>query len=194
VTQKGRPRGFDADVALRRAMEVFWRQGYDGTSMHDLTAAMGIASPSIYACFGSKEQLFRRAVELYAATEGGPPRRALQETPLARDAVAAMLRANADRFTDPATPPGCMVVLASVAGANHNPDLREFLVGKRREMHAAILDRLRPELPDGAEALAAYAMTVLQGMALSARDGATREELEMVIVCALAAWDGVIGR
>jgi AcrR family transcriptional regulator len=191
VTQKGRPRGFDPDVALRRAMLVFWRQGFDGTSMHDLTAAMGIASPSIYACFGSKEQLFRAAVELYGETEGLPARRALEETPGAREAIAAMLRASADRFSDPATPPGCMVVLASVAGGAGNPDLRAFLVGKRLELHAAILARLRRDVPERADALAAYYMTVLQGMALSARDGATRADLETVIACALEACLGV---
>jgi AcrR family transcriptional regulator len=191
--ERGRPRGFDRDVALRRAMEVFWHQGFDGTSMNDLTAAMGIASPSLYACFGSKEQLFRLAVELYAATEGLPPRLALEHTPGTRPAIAAMLRANADRFTDPATPPGCMVVLASVAGSGRNPDLQAFLVERRQEMHAAILDRLRRGISDGdlppgtdAHALATYYMTVLQGMALSARDGATRADLESVIECTLA--------
>jgi AcrR family transcriptional regulator len=187
---RGRPRGFDRDVALRRAMEVFWQHGFDGTSMTDLTATMGIASPSLYACFGSKEQLFRLAVELYAATEGLPPRLALERTPDARAAIAAMLRANADRFTDPATPPGCMVVLASVAGSGKNPDLQAFLVERRREMHAAILNRLRRGISDGdlppgtdASALATYYMTVLQGMALSARDGATRADLQAVIDC-----------
>jgi AcrR family transcriptional regulator len=189
--ERGRPRGFDRDVALRRAMEVFWRHGFDGTSMTDLTTAMGIASPSLYACFGSKEQLFRLAVELYAATEGRPPRLALEQTPDTRAAIAAMLRANADRFTDPATPPGCMVVLASVAGSGRNPDLQAFLVERRQEMHTAILNRLRRGVSDGdlppgtnAAALATYYMTVLQGMALSARDGATRADLEAVIECA----------
>jgi AcrR family transcriptional regulator len=190
--ERGRPRGFDRDVALRRAMEVFWHHGFDGTSMNDLTAAMGIASPSLYACFGSKEQLFRLAVELYAATEGMPPRLALERTPNAPAAIAAMLRANADRFTDPATPPGCMVVLASIAGSDKNPDLQAFLVQRRQEMHTAILNRLRRGISDGdlppgtdASALATYYMTVLQGMALSARDGATRADLEAVIECTI---------
>lgn len=198
--ERGRPRGFDRDTALRRAMEVFWRHGFDGTSMHDLTAAMGIASPSIYACFGSKEQLFRQAVELYAATEGVPPRRALTQTPAVREAISAMLRANADTFTDPATPPGCMVVLASVAGSGKNSDLQAFLAERRQDMHTAILARIGRGVADGdlpartdASALATYYMTVLQGMALYARDGATRSELETVITCAMAAWDTLVG-
>jgi AcrR family transcriptional regulator len=194
--ERGRPRGFDRDTALRRAMEVFWRHGYDGTSMNDLTAAMGVASPSIYACFGSKEQLFRLAVELYAATEGLPPRRALEATATARESIIAMLGANADAFTDPATPPGCMVVLASVAGSGKNPDLQAFLAERRQDMHTAILARLHRGVSDGdlsarvnAAALATYYMTILQGMALYARDGATRPDLQTVITCAMAAWD-----
>ncbi|MEV4515418.1 TetR/AcrR family transcriptional regulator [Dactylosporangium sp. NPDC049525] len=154
------------------------------------------AAPSIYACFGSKEQLFRQAVELYAATYGMPPRHAMESAPTAREAIGAMLGANADAFTDPATPPGCMVVLASVAGSGKNPDLQAFLADRRQDMHAAILARLRRGLADGdlpaqtdAAALATYAMTVLQGMALYARDGATRADLQTVITCAMAALD-----
>jgi AcrR family transcriptional regulator len=196
MSERGRPRAFDRDVALRRAMELFWRQGFESTSMTDLTTTMGIASPSIYACFGSKEQLFRQAVELYAATEGLGPRLALQQTPGTRAAILAMLSANADRFADPATPPGCMVVLASVSGSGKNPDLQAFLAERRQEMHTAILERLRRgaahgDLPPTADAaaLATYYMTVLQGMALAARDGATHADLTVVITCAMAAWD-----
>ena len=199
--ERGRPRGFDPDVALRRAMEVFWRHGFEGTSMSDLIAAMGIASPSIYACFGSKEQLFRRAVELYAETEGQRPRRLMEQAPTAREAVAAMLAANAHTFTDPATPPGCMVVLASVAGSGKNPELQVFLAERRQEMHTALQARLRQGIADGdlsldtdTAVLATYFMTVLQGMALSSRDGATRAELDTVVTCAMAAWDGLAGR
>jgi len=70
MTARGRPRNFDKDAALERAMELFWIKGYEGASMTDLTSAMGIASPSLYAAFGSKEELFRRAVQHYGATEG----------------------------------------------------------------------------------------------------------------------------
>lgn len=70
MAERGRPRSFDKEAALERAMEVFWRLGYEGASMTDLTAAMGIASPSLYAAFGSKEALFRQALDHYRATEG----------------------------------------------------------------------------------------------------------------------------
>lgn len=196
MAERGRPRGFDRDVALRRAMETFWAHGYEGTSMSDLTVAMGIASPSVYACFGSKEELFREAVELYGATEGGKALRALDEAPTARDGVGAMLRSNADTFADPTTPPGCMVTLAATAGTTKNADVRTFLAERRRHMHTMIHDRLERGVAEGdvpagtdTDSLAAFSTTVLQGLSIQARDGASRAELEAVITCAIAAWD-----
>jgi AcrR family transcriptional regulator len=114
MATRGRPRSFDREEALRRAMELFWQRGYESTSIADPTDVMGIHSPSPYAAFGSKEALFREAVELYDAREGEVTRRAFAE-PTARAAVEAMLRGNADTFADPATPTGCMVVLGSIA-------------------------------------------------------------------------------
>ena len=87
MATRGRPRAFDPDAALRKALDVFWERGYEGTSMNDLVEAMGIASASIYAAFGSKAELFRRTMGLYAATRGEPPRRALRESPTARGAI-----------------------------------------------------------------------------------------------------------
>src|SRR3954462_15130157 len=90
MATRGRPRTFDPDVALRQALDLFWERGYEGTSLNDLAEAMGIASASIYACFGSKQELFRKCMALYGTTSGGPPRRALREQPTARAAVHAM--------------------------------------------------------------------------------------------------------
>jgi AcrR family transcriptional regulator len=195
---RGRPRGFDRDVALRAAMMTFWAQGYEGTSMTDLTTAMGIASPSIYACFGSKEQLFREAVELYGATEGDKVWRALDEAPTAREAVRQMLRGNADSFTDPATPPGCMIVLAATAGTTKNDEVRAFLAQRRRDMHQVIDTRLHRGIDEGdvsadadTNAMAAFYTTVLQGLALQARDGTPRDTLDAIIDCAMVAWNGL---
>src|SRR4051812_20087753 len=197
MAARGRPRTFDPDTALRQALELFWERGYEGTSLNDLAQAMGIASASIYACFGSKENLFRQVMALYGATSGDPPRRALREHPTAHAAIHAMLRATADQITGPDTPHYCMLILAAPTGAVENHAVREFLADRRRDMHATIKVRLARGVTDGdlgppsagVDAIARYYTTVVQGLSIQARDGATRAELESVITCAMAAWD-----
>jgi AcrR family transcriptional regulator len=197
MASRGRPRTFDPDIALRQALDLFWERGYEGTSLSDLAQAMGIASASIYACFGSKEDLFRKVMALYGTTSGEPPRRALREQPTARAAIHAMLRATADQITRPGTPHYCMLILAAPTGAVENHAVREFLAGIRHDMLATIKDRLTRGVTDGdltappagLDAIARYYTTVVQGLSIQARDGATRAELETVITCAMAAWD-----
>ena len=197
MATRGRPRTFDPDTALRTALELFWERGYEGTSLNDLAEAMGIASASIYACFGSKEDLFRKVMALYGTTSGEPPRRALREQPTARAAIHAMLRATADQITGPDTPHYCMLILAAPTGAVENHTVREFLADLRRDMHTTIKDRLARAVTDGdltappasLDAIARYYTTVVQGLSIQARDGATRADLEAVITCAMAAWD-----
>jgi AcrR family transcriptional regulator len=197
--ERGRPRAFDRDVALRKAMGVFWAQGYEGTSMTDLTTAMSVASPSIYACFGSKESLFRQAVEMYGEVEGAGPRRALEDAPTAREGVAAMLASNADSFADPATPPGCMVVLSAVAGTTKSEDVRNLLIEARQNMREMVRQRLLRGQADGdlpqtadLDRIAGFYNTVLQGMSIQSRDGASREDLQATIDCAMLAWDRIV--
>jgi AcrR family transcriptional regulator len=197
MATRGRPRTFDPDTALRRALALFWERGYEGTSLKDLAEAMGIASASIYACFGNKEDLFRQVMALYSTTSGEPPRRALREQPTARAAVHAMLRATADQITRPDTAHYCMLILAAPTGAVENHAVREFLADRRRDMHTTIKDRLARGVTDGdltappgsLDAIARYYTTVVQGLSIQARDGATRAQLEAVITCAMAAWD-----
>ncbi|MGW3541203.1 TetR/AcrR family transcriptional regulator [Nocardia niigatensis] len=198
--ERGRPRGFDRDTVLRQAMVAFWRNGYEGTSMSDLTATMGIASPSIYACFGSKEQLFRQSVELYDTFAGAPMRRALDAAPTAREAVHRMLATSAESLADPATPPGCMVILAA-EGTTKSADIQAFLAESRRGMQIAIQARLERAVSEGdlspaadIDAIAAFYTTVQQGMSVQARDGASRADLEKIAAAAMSAWDPLAGR
>jgi AcrR family transcriptional regulator len=196
MATRGRPRTFDPDTALRQALDLFWEHGYEGTSLNDLAQAMGIASASIYACFGSKEDLFRKVMALYGMTSAEGPRRALREQPTARAAVHAMLRAVADEITRPDAPHYCMLILAAPTGAVENHAVREFLADIRRGMLAEIRDRLARGVTDGdlasppagLDAIARYYATLVQGLSIQARDGATRAELETVITCAMAAW------
>lgn len=195
MAERGRPRAFDRAEALRRAMEVFWEHGYEGASMSDLTAAMGINSPSLYAAFGGKEALFRAAVELYGHTDGGNTARALREEPTARAAVEAMLRDNAAAYTEANKPHGCMVVLAGSTYTTRNTGIRDFLIDKRRETTEDIRRRLERGVAEGdlppdtdSAALAGFYTTVLYGLSIQARDGASLAELTASIDCAMAAW------
>jgi AcrR family transcriptional regulator len=190
--QRGRPRSFDRDAALRQAMEAFWEHGYDGASMARLTAAMGIASPSLYACFGSKEALFREAVELYGATVGAAAQRALEEARTAYEGIHAMLRANIVSFTDPDRPPGCMLILAAAAGSTRNEEVSAFITERRQAVRELFRQRLSRGVAAGdvphtadLDALAALYTTVLHGLAIQARDGASHDDLETIIASAM---------
>ncbi|PXY32375.1 TetR/AcrR family transcriptional regulator [Prauserella muralis] len=192
---RGRPRRFDRDAALRAAMRVFWEHGYEGTSMADLTSAMGINSPSLYAAFSCKEALFREAVELYVRTDGGAPQRALREAPTVRAGIDAMLRVNATAYTDPETPRGCMVVLAATNHTEANRDIGDFLAELRRQDLAELRARLDAALADGelpagtdTAGLARFYVTVLHGLSIQARDGAGRDELLAAVDAAMSAW------
>ncbi|MEV0085181.1 TetR/AcrR family transcriptional regulator [Saccharopolyspora sp. NPDC003752] len=199
MSPRGRPRSFDREAALRTAMELFWERGYEATSLSDLTGAMGISSPSLYAAFGSKEDLFREAVALYNSADEAVGDRSLQSQPTARRAIEAMLRDNADAYVDPDTPRGCMVVLAATNCTPENERIWDFLAECRKDDFRAVLARLERGVADGdvpagadLEKIASFCLTVLQGLSIQARDGSSREAVHAVIDCAMLAWDGMM--
>ncbi|MCX4834464.1 TetR/AcrR family transcriptional regulator [Streptomyces sp. NBC_01016] len=198
MASRGRPRGFDRDRALEQALRVFWEHGYQGASMAALTSAMGIKSPSLYAAYGSKEELFREALALYAATEGSYTRRALDEQPTARESVEAALRDNAAAYTDPATPRGCLVILAAPLATPDSADVADTLARLRTQTREAIQGRIERGIADGdlpvgtdAARLAAFYATVLNGLSFQARDGASLAALNTVIDQAMRCWPEV---
>jgi AcrR family transcriptional regulator len=200
MSERGRPRKFDRDLALHRAMAVFRERGYDAASIGELTAAMGINSPSLYAAFGCKEALFREALELYVATDGATTERALADAPRAREAVDAMLRGAALGFTAERPGRGCLVVLGATHRTPENEAVYDDLVARRCRTLEQIRRRLKRgvdegDVPPGADvaAVAAFYSTVLNGLSLQVRDGATRKRLLAVVDCAMAAWDRLVG-
>ena len=198
MVTRGRPRSFDRDAALQSAMKTFWQFGYEGASMAALTEAMGINSPSLYAAFGSKEDLFKEAVELYLATEDQKTRRTLAEQTTARGAVEAMLRRSVANLTDPSGCRGCLLVLGDSNAAPEHGGIHDYLAQRRKEIQAAMEERIRRGIADGdvppqasVRTIAAFYMTVLQGLSLRARDGASREAMMQVADAAVAAWDSL---
>ncbi|MGO4173527.1 TetR/AcrR family transcriptional regulator [Bosea sp. TAF32] len=198
MAERGRPRSFDRQFALQRAMEVFWDRGYQAASMSDLTGAMRINSPSLYAAFGSKEELYREAIAHFAATESDDILSPLQDAPTARAALEGYLMASAETFTGPGRPPGCMVVLSAVnavgVGEETSRILREMRAGSVTMIEKRLIRAVAEgELPASLDlrALASYYVTVQQGMSIQARDGASRAMLEAIVQGAMAAWDGL---
>lgn len=196
MVERGRPRSFDRDEALRRAMEVFWAKGYDGASISELTSAMGINAPSLYAAFGSKEALFREAVALYTETIGTEIWTGIPEAPTAREAIEHFLIATADAYASSGQPRGCLIVLGALHPTDSNAAVREVL----REHRADNVDTLRARLERGVEegelpesfdceSVARFYATVQQGMSIQARDGASRAELMAVAECAMSVWE-----
>lgn len=190
----GRPREFCTEYALSKALELFWRRGFEGTSLTDLTEAMGITRPSLYAAYGNKEDLFRKALDLYDETYLGFTREALQE-PTARAVVERLLKGFADAATDTEHPPGCLGTNGALACSAAAEPVRQELVKRRAAFELALCDRLDQakesgDLPTTVQPadLARFIMTITQGMAVQGSSGATRQSLQRVATMALAAW------
>lgn len=192
----GRRRTFDQDQALETAMRVFWHKGYAGTSLADLTEALGINKPSLYAAFGNKEQLFASALSRYGSRYGLPHARHLLEPPEAplRQRLRAYLSSVAEMLTDPNQPGGCFIAHSSCeAGGGNLPEQAvSALAGVRRETQRTLSQAFAREQAAGnlaperdPDELARYLMTLMMGMAVMARGGASLDEMEPVIAMAV---------
>jgi len=191
---KGRPREFCPDAALAAALGVFWSRGYEGASMAELTEAMGITKPSLYAAFGNKEALFGKALDLYEREKMAYTREALEQ-PTARAVAEHFMRGALANQCSANGPKGCMGVISSTACGIDGEGVKAEIVKRRACSRDALVARfvrardegdLQPQVDPGA--LTGYLFTILQGMAVQAGSGATREELERVVETSLAIW------
>lgn len=190
----GRPRAFDKEWALDRALTVFWEKGYEGASIADLTKAMGINPPSLYAAFGNKEKLFRQVLDRYQATGREFMERAFA-APTAREAMWLLMQGTAERLSDKNNPEGCLLVSGALSGDEECEAMKCELAARRAANEALIRERLKRakkegDLPEDADpaALARYVTTVMQGMAVQAAGGATAKQLRDIAALALKAW------
>ncbi|MGY5036147.1 TetR/AcrR family transcriptional regulator [Streptomyces sp. 900116325] len=190
----GRPRAFDVDEALDRALEVFWRHGYEGSGISQLTSAMGITPPSMYNTFGNKQELFKQVLDRYADGPALYMRRAFDE-PTARQVVESLLHGAADATTRPDCPPGCLTLQGGLAASPGAEAAVGELVERRAAGEAALRMRLEKAQSEGElpadtvpTDLARLFATVSQGMAVQAASGASTEELHRVAELAMKAW------
>lgn len=194
---RGRPRAFDREAALAEATRLFWSKGYEATSITDLTEAMGIGSPSLYAAFGSKEALYAEALDYYRKTFDAFVWGNFLKAPTAREAIGAFLKDSAAALTGYVAdiPCGCMVTLSAVGSEGH-PELGNLVRSARASTFDRVKARLEQAVGEGEmpastdlNALARYVQTVQNGMSILARDGVCCEELRSVAEAAMLSWD-----
>ena len=194
TARMGRPRSFDPEKALEAALWVFWKKGYEGTAISDLTAAMKMNRPSIYAAFGNKEALFRKALDRYNAQMTSYTAEALKE-PTARAVAERLMVGTADLLSCPENPKGCLMVQGALACGEEADPIRKELIARRATGEAALRERferarVEGDLPPEADSadLARYVMAVMHGMSVQASGGASREELQGVIDLSMRGW------
>ena len=192
---RGRPRTFDRTRALEAALIIFWRQGYEASSITQLTKAMKITAPSLYAAFGSKEQLYRDVLDLYVSTHGDFVVRGLAAQGIARDVFVHLLNEAAIQFSRPGWPSGCLVANGALRCAQDNLAVREVTAMLRHAAQDAVRQRIDQAIIDhevepdiDSAGLAAFYASIVQGMSVQAVDGATREQLMKIGEFAMAAW------
>jgi AcrR family transcriptional regulator len=195
TSPRGRPREFDVDVALAAALRVFWTLGYEGASMSDLTEAMGITRPSLYAAFGNKEELFKKALDLYERDKLAYMTEAL-EAPTARGVAEHLLQGAIDLQTG-SDPKGCLGVISSTACGTEAESIRQEVLKRRASSDAALLARFERAMAEGdfpphvtPDGMKQYLSAVVQGLCIQAGNGASIEELQRLKDTTLAMWPG----
>ena len=195
---RGRPLAFNQDKALDAALKVFWSHGYEGTSMVELTEALGINKPSIYAAFGNKEELFRQALTRYVS---GPAAfvSEVKKLATARQVVESFLLQAAEFFTNKVTPNGCLIVQAALTCGQSSSAVQQELIAYRKHVEAGFAARFEQAKTEGdlsqqadSKQLAKYVATIHQGMSVQAITGATREELLALVEMAMKSWPTAI--
>ena len=193
---RGRPREFDVDEALAAALRVFWTKGYEGASLSALTDAMGITKPSLYAAFGNKEALFKKALDLYESEKLTYIGEALQ-APTSREVAKRLFYGALEMQTSDGQPRGCLRVMSSVSCSAESDPIREELMARRQSSQIALCERMERakkegDLPADADVngLCDYLGAILQGMSVQAGSGATKEQLQAVVETSLAMWPG----
>jgi AcrR family transcriptional regulator len=195
VATRGRPREFDTEDSLAAALGVFWSKGYEAASLTDLTEAMGITRPSLYAAFGNKEALFKQALDLYATEKLAYVRAAL-DAPTAKGVAERLLNGAVEMMTSSGCR-GCMGVMASMHCQGTDSPIRQAVSERTDSSRVALLERMQRAIDEGdfaisveAEAMTRYLSALMQGMSVQASSGASREEIQQVAEAALAIWPG----
>jgi AcrR family transcriptional regulator len=195
TSPRGRPREFDLDEALDHALEVFWKNGYEGTSLPDLTAAMGINRPSLYAAFGNKEALFRKAIERYTERAGELMKECLAQ-PTSRAAAEHLLRGAVAGFASRKSPAGCFLVRSAMACSASAAAVQAEVKARRQRTQILLRQRFEQaakenDLPPHltADELAAYVVTVMYGLAVQAENGTDAAAMNRVVDMAMRVWD-----
>lgn len=190
----GRPRAFDREKALESAVKVFWSKGYEGASLADLTEAMGINPPSLYAAFGNKEGLFREVLERYATGPGAHVLEAL-EAPTARATAQVFLNGAVEALCVAGVPKGCLIVREAMAGGDSACDTRDLVNAKRLEGQKKLRQRFERAQNEGdlskdvdAGDLARFITTIGEGLSVERSGGATRKQLHAIVERAMKAW------
>jgi AcrR family transcriptional regulator len=195
IMPRGRPREFDPDEVLDRAVHAFWRRGFRATSLNELARELGIEKPSLYAAFGNKEQLFLKALDRYAAGFGRRAIAALDTAPTGREAIAALLSTFAEQLSDPKTPAGCLIANCAAECGDSSETISRSLANSLGAMEVALAKRLKRaqkerELPasEDARSLARYFAAVIQGMVSLSRAKRDPKALQQIVRIALRAW------